>query len=229
MELILAEQVLLFSLDEEKGSDRTSYGVDPGLSGGLLMDLGRLEAVREEDGKIVVVEGAAPPAHPLLAEALEVIGSSDKRRSAKDWVDRLPRELKPLRQRLAEGLVERGVLAEERRKVLGVFPSTRYPEADPGPERALRERLGTVLLERRDPDPEEAMLLSLLSALELVRGLVPRDRRREAGKRAKQIAEAGLAGQAVAAAVRDVQTAVMTAVIAGGVAGAAGADGGGGG
>jgi len=103
VELILAEQVLLLALDDEKGSDRPSYGVDPGLSGALLMDLGRLEVVREEDGKIVAAEGAASPAQPLLAEALEAIRDSDKQRSAKGWVDRLPKELKPLRQRLAEG------------------------------------------------------------------------------------------------------------------------------
>lgn len=138
-------------------------------------------------------------------------------------------ELKPLRQRLAEGLVGRGVLSEERHKVLGLFPSTRYPEADPEPERQVRERLTAVLLDGREPDTEEAMLLSLLSALELVPRLVPRERRREAGKRAKQIAEAGPAAKAVASAVRDVQASVTAAVVAGSAAAVAGADGGGGG
>src|SRR3982750_1769444 len=123
MGLILAEQTLLIALDDAKGRDTTDWGSDAGLAGALLLDLARLELVDVDDrGKIVAGDGAAP-GHPLLAEAYAAIRESDKRRDARGWVGRLPRELKPLRTRLARGLVERGILTEERSKLLGVVPT----------------------------------------------------------------------------------------------------------
>lgn len=68
---------------------------------------------------------------------------------------------------------------------------------------------------------DDALLALLLVPLELVKGLVPRDRRREAGKRAKAIADGGLAGRAVARTVQDMQAAVAAAVAAGALASAA--------
>ena len=45
MELILAEELLLLILDDEKGSDRASWGGDPGLAGAILLDLTSHEAI----------------------------------------------------------------------------------------------------------------------------------------------------------------------------------------
>jgi len=129
--MILAEQLLLLFLDDEKGHERASWGGDPGLAGALLLDLTRLEAIADQDGKLVAADAQVD--HPVLAAAHAAIGADEKRRDAKGWVDRLPSELKPLKERIAGGLVERGVLSEQRRKVLGLFKTTRFPEADPGP------------------------------------------------------------------------------------------------
>jgi Golgi phosphoprotein 3 (GPP34) len=125
----------------------------------------------------------------------------------------LPGELKPLTGTIAAPLVDRGVLTEQRSKFLGLFPSTRFPEADPEPERALRFRLRAVLLGEREPATSEALLLALLVPLDLVGGLVDKDQRRAAKKRAKEIADGGIAGTAVSDAVREIQAAVMVAVI----------------
>lgn len=117
-------------------------------------------------------------------------------------MQRLPRELNPLRQPLARGLVERGILSEQHSKRLGVLPTTRFPTVDPAPERDLRERLREVLLAGRDPTEEEALLLGLLEPLGLIDSLVATEERRAARKRAKTIATQGLAGTAVRDATR---------------------------
>lgn len=213
MELILAEQLLLLFLDDEKGSDQASWGGDPGLAGAILLDLTAQRALAEDDGDLVAVSGAALQ-HPLLAAAHAVIESSDKRRNAKGWVGRLPKELKPLRARTAELLVERGVLTEERRKILGLFPSTRFPAADPRPERELRERLRAVLLGERQPTPQDAMLIALLIPYDQVKRLVPRDRRKDAQRRAKEVAEGGAAAKAVDDTLKGIQAAVIASTTA---------------
>ncbi|MGH3784966.1 MAG: GOLPH3/VPS74 family protein [Pseudonocardiaceae bacterium] len=211
MELTLAEGVLLLALDDARGSTG-STPVDPGLAGALLVDLGRFGALQPEGKALHPVDGAAIE-HPVLARAYTAIATSSKPRSAKAWVGRLPRELKPLIGTVAGPLVERGAVAEQRVKVLGLFPSTRFPEVDPGPERALRSRLREVLLGTRVPQEYDALLLGLLDPLGLVDPLVERPHRREARKHAKEIADRGIAGKAVSDAVRDIHAAVATAVI----------------
>jgi Golgi phosphoprotein 3 (GPP34) len=104
MELILAEQLLLLFLDDEKGSHNATWGGDPGLAGAILLDLTARRALTEQDGDLLAVPGAAPE-HQLLADAHAAIAASEKRRDARGWVGRLPKELKPLRERTAERLV----------------------------------------------------------------------------------------------------------------------------
>jgi hypothetical protein len=213
MDLILSEQVLLIALDEGNGRDTAGSAGDAGLAAGLLLDLASRDLVRaEDDDKIIAVEGG-DPGHELLREAYAAILGSGKPHSAKGWVDRLPRVLRPLRDRLARGLVERGVLTEKHSLVLGIFATTRFPEADAGPERELRDRLGEVLIGGRKPTEEEALLVGLLEPLGLIDAVVPGDRRRAARKRAKEVAAPSVASTAVRDAVRAVQTAVITAAI----------------
>jgi len=205
VDLILAEQTLLIALDDEKGRDKTQWGSDPGLGAALLLDLARLELVTvDDDGKIVAVDGALP-GHELLRDAYTAIRGSSRPRKAKHWVQRLPRKLKPLRRRVSRGLVQRGILAEQRTKLLRLVPMTRFPTVDPAPERELRDRLRDVLLADRDPSEEEALLLGLLEPLGLTDSLVARGQRRAARKRAKAVAEQGVAGNAVRDAIHAVQ------------------------
>jgi len=115
------------------------------------------------------------------------------------------------------------VLSKQRHRVLGLFPDHRYPEIDPVPERALRERLQATLVGDEHPSPRTTQLLSLMRPYELVQRVVPKDRRKEAKKRAKALTEDEDVGSAVG---EHLTAAVMTAVIAGG-AGAGAAAGGG--
>jgi hypothetical protein len=213
MELILAEQLLLLFLDDETGSDQASWGGDPGLAGAILLDLTAQRALTEDDGKLVAAPDAAPD-HPLLAVAHAAIAASEKQRDAKGWVGSLPKELKPLRERTAERLVENGVLTEERRKLLKIFPTKRFPQSDPEPERDLRERLRAVLLTERQPTPQDAMLIALLQPYDLVKKLVPRERRKDAKERAKTVAEGGAAAKAVDDTLKGVQAAVIASTTA---------------
>jgi hypothetical protein len=214
-DLTLAEELLLVALDDEKGADTANWGsgVEAGLAGALLLDLAAAGCLTHEAGRLVPTSCEAP-ADPLAAAALDAIRSDDRRRDAKAWIGRIPKALKPLRARVAERLVERGILEKRRRRRLGLFETTRFPARDPQPERRLRAALNDVLVTGREPTPQEAMLIALLSAYDLVKRVVPRDDRRAAGKRAKQIAEGDVIGDAVARTVRDVQGATIAAVTA---------------
>ena len=213
--LLLAEEIFLLAHHEESGKANGTLALDNGLAGALLLDLAAEDLVAAEGKSITALVGA--PTHPLLAAAHAELLHSDKPRTAQHWVNRLPAALKPLRSQVGQSLADRGVLAEQHRKVLGLFPATSWPEVDPAPERELRHRLTCVLIEDALPDPRTALLVSLLSALGLVRGLVDKDHRRHADSRAKDIAQecatATATSAAVSHSVQAVQSAIMVAVI----------------
>ena len=218
--MLLAEELLLLLLDDERGAGvRAGYAHEAGLAGALLLDLAEAGRLADVDGRLAAGGGPSPPSGPpALAAAWEAIaGPAARPRGAKHWVAALPKALKPLRGTIAESLVARGVLDERRHKLLGVFATTRYPELDPGPERELRARLRGVLVEGAEPDAHTAALLCLLVPMDLIKPLVAREERKAAVARAKAVARRGAVGDAVKAAVQ----AQLTAAVAAGAAAAA--------
>jgi hypothetical protein len=223
-DLLLAEELLLLVLDDEKGNDKT-MSADTGLAGALLLELAAGGWLEDAGGKLVVTASppaGAPPAD-VLADALAVIEASDKPRKAGHWVSKLPSELKPIKGRVAERLVERGVLSERRHKVLGLFGVDRWPEADPVPEQKLRQRLRAELTGAAELSERTALLAALLRAMDLVSKVVAKDERKAANRRAKEIADdPARINSAVQATVDATQAAVMVAVMASTTAAAVG-------
>lgn len=213
--MLLAEEIFLIAHQGESGKAGGTLALDNGLAGALLLDLASEELVAADGKNLTAVAGTA--SHPLLASAHAELLRSDRPRTAQHWVSRLPAALKPLRSQVGQSLAGRGVLSEQHRKVLGLFPTTSWPEVDPAPERELRQRLAGVLVQDTDPDPHMALLVSLLSPLELVRGLVDKQDRKHAESRAKDIARDCVTASATSAAVKGsvqaVQSAIMVAVI----------------
>ena len=213
--LLLAEELFLLAHDEESGKPGNTMALANGLAGALLLDLAAQELLTAE-GKTLTAAGTEP-SDPLLAAAHADLRASAKPRSASYWVGHLPSTLKPLDERVGRRLAERGVLSEQHKKIWGLFPTTTWPEVDPEPERALRHRLNAVLVDDAQPDHRTALLISLVKALGMVRGVVGKKHKKQAEARAKQIADAGAVDTAVSAAVSQsvqaVQLAVLTAVI----------------
>lgn len=217
MELLIAEDLLLLLLDDDKGTMPAGTVDRPLLGGALLAELalGGHVAVAEKQGRWstarVVPTDAAPPADPVLVEALATVAG--KPRSAQDLVDRLG---KGAREQLLSRLVERGILERRDGKVLGLFPRTTWPAADASHEEAVRDRLRGVLLTGLLPDQRTAALVALLVAIDRAHRVLDRGdlAAREVRRRAKQVAEGEWAASAVSDAVKATQTAVAAAVIA---------------
>ncbi|MCL6734698.1 GOLPH3/VPS74 family protein [Streptomyces neyagawaensis] len=65
------------------------------------------------------------------------------------------------------GLLDKGLVREEKRRLLLVFRTTVHPEVDGTVEAALRGRLAAVVLEGREPDHRTAALITLLHHADL--------------------------------------------------------------
>ena len=211
----MAEEIFLLATDDERGTSANVLGVEQGIAGGLLFELAMAGGLGYEGDTFVPGEAAAAAAdHPLLAEVLELVRAEEIPRKAKWWVRRLPRQIKPLQVKIGQSLVERGVLSEKQHRVLGLFSTTRYPEYDPAPERSLRERLRQVLLDEREPQARDVLIVAVLRAQRRIGTVVPKDARKHAENRAKQITEGDLLGKAVGDSVREMQAALVASVAA---------------
>lgn len=225
--LLVAEDLLLLLLDDDSGRLTHASYLDTGLGGAHLVDLalgGHVDV--DEPGKKwgftqaarVHVTGSLPE-DPTLRAAYDTV--AEKQRSAQDLVGRLgSKQRDPLLERLAG----RGLLERRQGKVLGLFPTTRWPAADARHEAEVRARLGSALLRGAEPDPRTAALVALLHGLGVAHKVVtdPQVPAREVRKRAKTIAEDDWAAKGVADAVAAAQSAVVAAVVASSAAATAG-------
>jgi hypothetical protein len=222
--MLIAEDLLLLAYDDESGAGSGTLDLDYRLAGALLVELamdGRVGVAGDTEGSdagdapadpaaaTLVVHDPSPTGHPALDAALAVV--AEKPRSAKDLVEPLARGV---RERLLQALADRGVLRREERKVLAVFPVTRWPAEERAHEEVLRTRLVAVLVDGLTPDPRTAALAALLKGSGLVARLVDRADRKRAEERAEELAASAWVADGVAAAVaaQAAMSAALTAV-----------------
>ncbi|RZT87865.1 Golgi phosphoprotein 3 GPP34 [Pseudonocardia sediminis] len=215
-DLLISEELLLLGLDDESGKPTWTFDSTI-LNGAVLFDLVRSGSVEIVDKKVLVTDFF--PEHPLLRRVQEVIADEKKTRSVSHWQQMLPYQVKNLQQVIASRLVADGVLTEESGKVMGLFKQTKLPEADPGPERALRARLHDILVVGREPSEHDALLITLLEAGYQTGYLltdVEKEQRKAGKKRAAAIAK-DFKENPVVKAGSDAQMAMFTTIFAAGM------------
>lgn len=217
MQTLIAEDLLLLLLDDDKGTLAHSDKIQPLLGGALLIELALAERIevaektgRWSTAKVAVIDGP-PVDEPLLDGAIATIG--EKPRTAQDLVNRLGKGTKDV---LLARLADRGLVRPEHGKVLGLFPRTTWPAADRSHEAGVRNLLQGALVLGLTPDTRTSALVSLLAAVDhahkvVERGDVPA---KEIKTRAKQIADGAWAAKAVKDAVAAAQAAMTAAIVA---------------
>lgn len=224
--MMLAEDLLLLLTDDETGKLAASADeVDLALGGALLAELaltghvdvaGPAERVREGRS---IVRAPGPTGNDLLDEALATVAGKEGTKP-QSVVARLR---KRTRLRLHERLTEGGVLRAEEGRVLGIFPSHRWPAQDTAHEATVRAELVEALRDGTTGDPRIGALVSLLHALRAVHKVVePSSVGLSDGElkaNAEQIAEGTWVAKAVRAAIDDLNVTYYAAAGHGGFGG----------
>lgn len=190
----LAGEYLLLMLNNEKGSfhqDLTT--IDYTVAAAELVNLVGIEALAFSGtgDNQVFVPGDKTPDDPLLAELAETAAgrSYDEAITALSGGisvgDAKPRTLRSLE---LERLVSAGVLRAKHEKLLGLIPRTRYPQADPTVEHALRDRLSAALVGEADLDDRSRALIALLYAAHALGKAFPYLDQKQIWRRGKEIA-----------------------------------------
>jgi Golgi phosphoprotein 3 len=208
-DLTLAEELVLLGTNERGSTESAAWAsLDTGIAGARLLELslaGRLQL--GEKGAIVVAD-ERPTGDDVTDAALARIADSERRRDAKHWVSKLASG--KVRKQVLARLDDRGVLAAERGKFLGLVPRTRHVEVDPTPEREVRERLRGAVLGDGAADPRTVALAGLVKACGLTKAVFGREDRKAADRRIKELAQP----DTVSAAVKSVTDATTAAVLA---------------
>ncbi len=224
MKLTLSEQLLLLALKDEKGTVVSKAGIalDFGLAGALLLEMTVSGRINIRDGKLIV-QNATPSGDPLIDEVLAILtAKKGKLKPMKYWVPRLASKMKKLRHKIADRLVLSGILKREKKRILGIFPSVRYPTQNPLPELEVREQLKHTVLQGNSPSAETRMILNLVKACDLSDEVFGKAMRKQVKARFKELekepGDSEAVGKAISEAVQAVQAAIMisitTAIIA---------------
>ncbi len=215
--LHLHEQLLLLVLRDRKGTvDYRAGFYNLAMGGAILAELALAGVIRIEESKKAFVEampGTSRPRDEIMADALERVRNSRRRRRASAWVSTFG-GLKRLRHRTALGLCRRGILRTRESQILLVFSRKLYPTLDPGPERKLLAGMREAVMGEGEIEAGLGVVLSLAHATGSLRIHFERKELKARKARLKAVAAgepftAGAGAPAIAA-----QNAVKAAVAA---------------
>ncbi|XP_072214888.1 Golgi phosphoprotein 3-like [Excalfactoria chinensis] len=236
--LTLMEEVLLLGLQDKEGYP--SFWNDclsPGLRGGILIELalrGRihLEPLTARKKRLldrkVLLKSPAPTGDVLLDETLRHIKAAESTETVQTWIElltgetwnpfKLQYQLRNVRERIAKGLVEKGILTTGKQSFL-LFDMTTHPVCDAAEKQRLLRKLQGGLLERWTGDVRrmDRRLLALLvlahasDVLEKALGGLEDTQYELAMSRAKDVLEADAELEAAQGRGTEVMWAVLAA------------------
>lgn len=211
--MLIAEDVLLLATDDDTGKTTvSSMQLDPALAGAVLIELvvaGRVNLQGEGRQAQVVVTDPAPLGDPVLDVALQSLIEKGPQKPGAT-ISRLG---KGLRDRLNDQLAARGILRREDGKVLGIFPTTRWPTQDPGYEAGVRAPVVGALLKGVEPDGKTAAIISVLTAADMLNTVVQKPDLKAAKARGKEIGDGNWATDSVRKVIQEAQGAIAAAVM----------------
>lgn len=166
--LTLMEEVLLIGLKDREGylsfwNDNISYA----LRGLIILELafrGKIAMINDparrkfelSDRLIEVIDGSLT-GEVLLDELMKFMKTDPDHLSVSQWIDLLSGEtwnmmkinyqLKQVRERLAKGLVDKGILRTERKNFF-LFDMATHPLVDYTPKKLIIQRISSFLLDR---------------------------------------------------------------------------------
>lgn len=214
--LTLAEELLLFSFHEKKKSVvlKPSIFLTYALAGALLAELtlqGKL--CLEDNDKLIVVEGQTND-NTQSIELLDTIRAAKKPKKITHWVEVLGANNNKLQRELVEMLIAKGVLQENKKRLLWVIPYVEYSPQDVSAKFWRKQQLRGFIFGGENADQRSIALLSLLNAARILDHVFTEDEIKAARKRIENLVEDEKFGQAVIETVDAIAAAAAAAAMA---------------
>lgn len=225
--LNIPDQFLVLAHKQDKpgftGSGISDQYLIFGLTGAILLDLSRLEAIRTEGG-LIVPTGKEPDLCDAAKEALHTIRQSKKNRKVKYWVRKLDSLGHRYKKDALLNLHRQGMIRLEKKKFLGLIPYRKSYLLNWSYRKKRLEHLRKVMFSSKEASTEDAILLALISACGISSILASHKKeRKKIRKTLKAFTRNNEIAGAVSKTLQEIQAAVAASVSAAAVASTAGA------
>jgi golgi phosphoprotein 3 len=180
----------------------------------LLAELALMGKIGVDDKKKLELLDCTLCGDELLDRTLTKIVHSDRLRKMTHWVKLFGSNSKKTYNELGERLVEKGILKKEPRKYLWVIPSEAFPEKDASAKYLIKNRLRSVVLTGKKPEPDVLALLSLVRACNMLDSIFTKDELKMARKLVDQKIQDQAIGKEVAATLQEIEAAAIAGVFA---------------
>jgi len=213
MDLNIPEKLFILSVEDDRGkiSSNAQSTLPYGLAGAFLAELALTHKIYLDDNRLGLAN-ATPTGDGLSDEILSNIAAEEKHRRISHWVDVIAR--KRTVRRVAERLVERGVIRIEKKHFFWVIPYEIYPGVDASAKFSVKRHLRAFVFAGELAVPQDIALLSLLKACGLLRFLFTRDERKLASQKVGNLVAGEPFGQAVSALLAEIEAAAVVAAMA---------------
>jgi len=180
--ILLAKSYLLMVLNEQKGICYSKGYESLGFAGGLLLDLFLQGKIALTEGYIEVINSTLT-GDDFLNSILEILKTSDKKRSLMNWIDRFSQKYDYYY--LYFDLMEKeGVLKSE---VSPLLKTKLYYLQRPEIKEQLLEKIQNAINNSKEVSFDIICLLVLLEESNLIKVYMPRDLRKKAKNLIKNI------------------------------------------
>jgi len=183
----LFESLFILALDEDEGYivESVVEDLESALAGAVLAELVLRKRISLNENN-VVADDSSPTEHPILDKALFDIAAEAKVRKLKYWINTLA--YKKFLQEIGHDLVEQGVLARHKKRLLLSAPESEEQEArEPSLKFKTKEHLRAVILAGEKAELTDKVLLMFLYQADLLRLVFTVGERKAASKRIRKL------------------------------------------
>ena len=212
--LSLAEELLLITLDDESGRLLDSikpFAFEIAIAASLIMELS-LKGKLDSDAEKLFVVSADPTGNTILDEALTEITTEKNSLSTSDWLNRFARKGDDFSDQIIESLVTKGVLQLVEKRLFWVLKTRAYPATSGIEEREVRARIMHLLNSDEIPNPNDALLVGLLSATGIMSRLLSVSELARLQSRIDQIANLEEISRSLSAATQEAWELIISQV-----------------
>lgn len=208
----IAEALILLGTDDDKGTavSSASSSLNYGLVGSILSELTMTGRIELKEGKVVIADDTLTEVS-YFNTVIDEIKEDHKERTVEHWINHFASKTKAINDPVYLSLVDKGILKEEDKTYFFFFNTNVYPTVDERPEQEIRKHVNDVVFNNAEPDPEIAMLLSLIKTCDLTAEVFGKERKKAAEKKLIELIENNEYGKAVSKTVEDMEAAILMA------------------
>ena len=205
--LRFVEEILLLLLRDEDEDGKFLHvprmSLNHAIAGGVLMDLAMENRIDSDLENLILID-STPVGDSLLDPTLAEIAAGEQS-EARFWVEHTAKRADAIREEALSRLVAHGILERHDDRFLWVFRSRRYPAIDGKVEREVKLRIMGVLFSEEIPDPRDIVIICLADVCGIFGQMLSRRELDQASARIEQVRKLDLIGQAMFAAIHDIE------------------------